>query len=83
MVDLVGEPGKVSKPDSSINGHLLSSLPSPFQVPHLHGFKNSYTEMPWNQMFNEEQTGTLVGNSHYTACSSLPAAQIFLQTRCK
>lgn len=57
VVDLVGEPGKVSKPDSSINGHLLSSLPSPFQVPHLHGFKNSYTEMPWNQMFNEEQTG--------------------------
>ncbi|XP_074576572.1 serine/threonine-protein kinase CTR1 [Curcuma longa] len=57
VVDLVGEPGKVCKPDSSINGHLLSSLPSPFQVPHLHGFKNSYTEMPWNQMFNEEKTG--------------------------
>ncbi|KAG6531950.1 hypothetical protein ZIOFF_005786 [Zingiber officinale] len=57
VVDLVGEPGKVCKPDSSINGHLLSSLPSPFQVPHLHGFKNSYTEMPWNQMFNEVQTG--------------------------
>ncbi|KAG6531947.1 hypothetical protein ZIOFF_005783 [Zingiber officinale] len=57
VVDLVGEPGKVCKPDSSINGHLLSSLPSPFQVPHMHGFKNSYTEMPSNQMFNEVQTG--------------------------
>ncbi|KAG6531948.1 hypothetical protein ZIOFF_005784 [Zingiber officinale] len=67
MVDLVGELGKVCNPDSSINGHLLSSLPSPFQFPHLHGFKNSYTEMPWNQMFNEEQTGTFVGNSHYAA----------------
>ncbi|WOL16480.1 hypothetical protein Cni_G25267 [Canna indica] len=58
VVDLVGEPGKVHSPDSSINGHLLSSLPSPFQVSHLLGCKNFHTsEIAWNQMLLQEQPG--------------------------
>ncbi|XP_010277524.1 PREDICTED: serine/threonine-protein kinase CTR1-like isoform X2 [Nelumbo nucifera] len=32
VVDLIGEPGNVHGPDSSINGTLLSSMPSPFQI---------------------------------------------------
>ncbi|KAL8144096.1 hypothetical protein V2J09_017128 [Rumex salicifolius] len=35
VVDLVGEPGHLHGPDASINGGLLSSLPSPFQISHL------------------------------------------------
>ncbi|KZV57514.1 hypothetical protein F511_32342 [Dorcoceras hygrometricum] len=35
VVDLVGEPGNVHGPDSSINGSILASVPSPFQVSHL------------------------------------------------
>ncbi|KAK8483239.1 hypothetical protein V6N12_055793, partial [Hibiscus sabdariffa] len=39
VVDLVGEPGNIHGPDSSINGGFLSSLPSPFQVSHLKEFQ--------------------------------------------
>lgn len=35
VVDLVGDPGNVHGPDSSINGGVLSPAPSPFQIPHL------------------------------------------------
>ncbi|XP_028802177.1 serine/threonine-protein kinase CTR1 isoform X2 [Neltuma alba] len=35
VVDLVGEPGNVHGPDSSINGAYVSSMPSPFQISHL------------------------------------------------
>lgn len=64
MVDLVGEPGRFYNPDSSINGNLLSSLPSPFQGPHLLGCKNLYTsETTWNQMLVQEQTGMFLADS--------------------
>ncbi|KAK9994274.1 hypothetical protein SO802_023977 [Lithocarpus litseifolius] len=39
VVDLVGEPGNVHGPDSSINGGLLSSVPSPLQISHLKEFQ--------------------------------------------
>lgn len=35
VVDLVGQPGNLHGPDSSINGSSLSSIPSPFQISHL------------------------------------------------
>ncbi|KAL6578422.1 hypothetical protein OROMI_010750 [Orobanche minor] len=35
VVDLVGQPGNVHGPDSSINGSLLGSIPSPLQISHL------------------------------------------------
>ncbi|XP_065880355.1 serine/threonine-protein kinase CTR1 isoform X1 [Euphorbia lathyris] len=34
VVDLVGQPGNVHGPDSTINGGFLSSIPSPFQISH-------------------------------------------------
>ncbi|URD80193.1 STYKc [Musa troglodytarum] len=65
VVDLVGEPGKFYNPDSSINGNLLSSLPSPFQVPHLLGCKNLYTsETTWNQILVQEQPGMIAKNCY-------------------
>ncbi|XP_052191008.1 serine/threonine-protein kinase CTR1 isoform X2 [Diospyros lotus] len=42
VVDLVGEPGTVHGPDSSINGGVISPMPSPFQISHLKEFQQSY-----------------------------------------
>ncbi|KAF3447261.1 hypothetical protein FNV43_RR12441 [Rhamnella rubrinervis] len=44
VVDLVGEPGNVHGPDSSINGGFLSSMPSPLQVSHLKEFQEPYVD---------------------------------------
>ncbi|KAK3231073.1 hypothetical protein Dsin_002954 [Dipteronia sinensis] len=44
VVDLVGEPGNVHGPHSSINGGLASSIPSPFQISHLKEFQQPYTD---------------------------------------
>ncbi|KAK9109059.1 hypothetical protein Sjap_017119 [Stephania japonica] len=44
VVDLVGKPGNVHGPDSSINGALVSSMPSPFQISHLKGYQQTYVE---------------------------------------
>jgi hypothetical protein len=45
VVDLVGEPGNVHGPDSSINGGLLSSMPSPFQISHLKESQQPYVDI--------------------------------------
>lgn len=44
VVDLVGEPGNVHGPDSSINGGLLSSMPSPLQISHLKQYQQPYMD---------------------------------------
>ncbi|GAA0166821.1 non-receptor serine/threonine protein kinase [Lithospermum erythrorhizon] len=44
IVDLVGEPGSIHGPDSSINGCVSSSVPSPFQISHLKEFRQPYEE---------------------------------------
>ena len=44
VVDLVGEPGNIHGPDSSINGGFLSSMPSPFQISHLQEFQQPYMD---------------------------------------
>lgn len=44
VVDLVGEPGNVHGPDSSINAGLLSSVPSPLQISHLKEFQQPYMD---------------------------------------
>lgn len=45
VVDLVCKPGKVHSPDASINGGLLSSVPSPFQVSRLKDYKKPYVHI--------------------------------------
>ncbi|KAB2616985.1 serine/threonine-protein kinase CTR1 [Pyrus ussuriensis x Pyrus communis] len=44
VVDLVGEPGNLHGPDSSINGGTLSSIPSPFQNSHLKESQQPYKD---------------------------------------
>ncbi|CBI19282.3 hypothetical protein VitviT2T_027333 [Vitis vinifera] len=44
VVDLVGEPGNVHGPDSSITGGLLSSMPSPLQISHLKEYQQPYMD---------------------------------------
>lgn len=44
VVDLVGQPGNVHGPNSSINGGFLSSIPSPFQVSRLKEFQRPYVD---------------------------------------
>ncbi|KAK8552126.1 hypothetical protein V6N13_120549 [Hibiscus sabdariffa] len=44
VVDLVGEPGNIHGPDSSINGGFLSSMPSPFQISHLKEFQQPHMD---------------------------------------
>ncbi|KAK7301098.1 hypothetical protein RJT34_11958 [Clitoria ternatea] len=44
VVDLVGEPGNVHGPDSSINGAYVSSIPSPFRISHLKESQSPYVD---------------------------------------
>lgn len=44
MVDLVGDPGNVHGPDSSINGGVLAPVPSPLQVAHLKEYQQPYVD---------------------------------------
>lgn len=43
-MDLVGEPGNVHGPDSSINGAYISSIPSPFQISHFKESQSPYMD---------------------------------------
>nr|KYP47234.1 Serine/threonine-protein kinase CTR1 [Cajanus cajan] len=45
VVDLVGEPGNVHGPDSSINGAYVSSIPSPLQISHLKENRSPYVDV--------------------------------------
>ncbi|KAG5147961.1 hypothetical protein JHK82_014842 [Glycine max] len=44
VVDLVGEPGNIHGPDSSINGAYVWSMPSPFQISHLKESQSPYLD---------------------------------------
>lgn len=44
VVDLVGEPGNVHGPDSSINGAYASSFPSPLQISHFMELQSPYMD---------------------------------------
>ncbi|KAL5714373.1 hypothetical protein ACHQM5_016342 [Ranunculus cassubicifolius] len=60
VVDLVGNPGNIQGPDSSINGSVLSSLPSPLQISHLKGLQPTYMDnTPISCTENSEATGAL------------------------
>ncbi|KAI3417339.1 Protein kinase domain-containing protein, partial [Psidium guajava] len=64
VVDLVGEPGNVHGPDSSINGYFFSLTPSIFQVSHLRDFQQPYMDETSScQILSSEQCG-LPEDSH-------------------
>ncbi|OVA01844.1 Protein kinase domain [Macleaya cordata] len=63
VVDLVGEPGNVHSPDSSINGALLLPLPSPFQISHLKGYQQPYIDdASFSQTLNPEHASAFPEN---------------------
>ncbi|PIA56208.1 hypothetical protein AQUCO_00700514v1 [Aquilegia coerulea] len=65
IVDLVGEPGNVRGPDSSVNGALLSSMPSPLQISHLKSYQQPYTDnASFSYTGNLENTCALPKNPH-------------------
>ena len=54
-MDLVGQPGYIHGPDSSINGGFLSSMPSPFQFSHLKEFQQPYLDVANDQILESKQ----------------------------
>lgn len=56
VVDLIGKPGNVHGPDSSINGRLLASMPSPFQISQLTDFQQPYMDNASRQILNIKRT---------------------------
>ncbi|KAL6843887.1 hypothetical protein ACP4OV_026458 [Aristida adscensionis] len=65
VVDLVVEPGSISSPDSSINGQLLSSLPSPFKT--LYTANYATPVAAWNQEIMEDHRNRMLPNSQCSA----------------
>ncbi|KAK2445442.1 serine/threonine-protein kinase CTR1 [Trifolium repens] len=53
VVDLIGEPGNIHGPDSSINGAYASSFPSPLQISHFMELQSPY-------MDDEESSQSLI-----------------------
>ncbi|KAJ0786427.1 putative protein kinase TKL-CTR1-DRK-2 family [Helianthus annuus] len=66
VMDLIGQPGNMYNPDSSINGDILSSVPSPFQSSHLKEVQQVYVDresisqvknIEWKPNVSDEETG--------------------------
>ncbi|KAK4571956.1 hypothetical protein RGQ29_030378 [Quercus rubra] len=69
VVDLVGEPGNVHGPDSSINGGLLSSVPSPLQISHLKEFQQRQVDSAsYCQILNSEEQLCAPKNPLFLGC---------------
>lgn len=67
VVDLVGDPGNVHGPDSSINGGVLSRVPSPLQVSHLTEFQQPYMDSDIsNQLLHSNDTFAAPENALHT-----------------
>lgn len=54
VVDLVGQPGNIHGPDSTINGGFLSSMPSPFQISNLKEFQQPFMDNVPRQISNSK-----------------------------
>ncbi|KAF7850666.1 hypothetical protein BT93_L5136 [Corymbia citriodora subsp. variegata] len=64
VVDLVGEPGNVHGPDSSINGYFFSSMPSLFQISHLRDFQHPYMDEASSCQISSSEQCSLPEDSH-------------------
>ena len=62
VVDLVGQPGNVHGPDSTINGAFLSSMPSPFQIPHLNESQQPYMDDATYEILDSKHSCTFPEN---------------------
>jgi hypothetical protein len=67
VVDLVVEPGRLSSPDSSINGQLLSSVPSPFKTSCTMSSANYATPAAsWNRAISGDRRNSILSNPQYS-----------------
>uniref|UniRef100_A0A0E0DI61 non-specific serine/threonine protein kinase n=1 Tax=Oryza meridionalis TaxID=40149 RepID=A0A0E0DI61_9ORYZ len=67
VVDLVVEPGRLSNPDSSINGQLLSSVPSPFKTSCTMSSANYATPAAsWNRAISGDRHNSILSNPQYS-----------------
>ncbi|CAN1145963.1 Serine/threonine-protein kinase CTR1 [Linum perenne] len=57
VVDLVGQPGNIHGPDSTINGGFTSSMPSPFQISHLREYQQPYMDDMSSQLVGSKKLG--------------------------
>ncbi|KAE8653925.1 hypothetical protein F3Y22_tig00117056pilonHSYRG00512 [Hibiscus syriacus] len=73
VVDLVGEPGNIHGPDSSINGEFLSSLPSPFRISHLKEF-----QLP---CLDNASYGQIIDSKHPSYLSENPPHSVVQQLK--
>ncbi|XP_061352490.1 serine/threonine-protein kinase CTR1-like [Gastrolobium bilobum] len=64
VVDLVGEPGNIHGPDSSINGAYISSMPSPFQISHLKESQSPYMDGATNSPSIRFNRSSVIPGSH-------------------
>ncbi|KAF3633783.1 serine/threonine-protein kinase CTR1 [Capsicum chacoense] len=67
VVDLVGDPGNIHGPDSSINGGVLSPVPSPLQISHLTEFQQPCVDSDIsNQLLHPNDTFAPPENALHT-----------------
>lgn len=67
VVDLVVDPGSITSPDSSINGQLLSSVPSPFKTLCTAGSTNNAAQLACNQAVVDDRcNNTVLSTSQYS-----------------
>ncbi|KAJ6709643.1 SERINE/THREONINE-PROTEIN KINASE CTR1-LIKE ISOFORM X1 [Salix koriyanagi] len=62
VVDLVGQPGNLHGPDSTINGGFLSSMPSPFQIPNIKESQQPYLDDAPYEILESKQLGAFPEN---------------------
>ncbi|KAJ7958906.1 Protein kinase superfamily protein [Quillaja saponaria] len=71
VVDLVGEPGNVHGPDSSINGVFASRIPSPFQISDLKELQPPYVDSAsWNQIIGSIHSSVPPESHLYSGCGN-------------
>nr|CAB3488221.1 unnamed protein product [Digitaria exilis] len=84
VVDLVVEPGSISCPDSSINGQLLSTVPSPFKTSCKVGSGNYSTPVAaWTQAIADDRRNTVLSNSQYSVARCGVVEENFVQVASK
>ncbi|GLT79927.1 hypothetical protein SLA2020_513930 [Shorea laevis] len=81
VVDLVGEPGNVHGPDSSINGSFCSPVPSPLKISHLKDFQQPYMDDSSCQIIDSDNSCSLLENPQHSGtfdeCQELEANSLF------
>ncbi|XP_019456126.1 PREDICTED: serine/threonine-protein kinase CTR1 [Lupinus angustifolius] len=76
VVDLVGEPGNVHGPNSSINGAYASLIPSPFRISHLKESQSPYVDDATFSQSISSNHSSIIPECHPYAESAQEAQQV-------